>query len=63
MGTTPEPRSRKAIRWLDYGAMAVLAGVVLYRFILPHPVAPVPGHPKVLEGHGKPVLVDLSSTT
>jgi hypothetical protein len=69
MATTPEPRpqgaeprSRKAIRWLDYGAMAALAAVVLYRFVLPHPSLPVPANTVVMAGHGKPILVDLSST-
>jgi hypothetical protein len=59
-----EPKSRRAIRWLDYAAMAALLMVVIYRFFLPHASAPLPAPGTVaVETHGKPVLVDLSSTT
>ena len=58
----PEPTSRKAIRWLDYGAMLLLLCVIIYRFVIPRASAPVPAHTQVLVAHGKPVLVDLSST-
>jgi hypothetical protein len=60
----PEPKSRRAIRWLDYGAMAALVAVIIYRFFLPHPSGPLPAPGTVaVETHGKPVLVDISSTT
>lgn len=64
MSTEPTPqasRSRRWIRVLDYGAMAALAAVVLYRVVLPHPSQPVPSSAHVAT-HGKPVVVDLSST-
>ena len=55
--------SQKIIRWIDWIAMAALAAVVIYRFVLPHPSASVPNPGQVVaETHGKPVLVDLSST-
>ena len=55
--------SQKLIRWVDWIAMAGLAAVVVYRFALPHPTQPLPSPGVVVvETHGKPVLVDLSST-
>lgn len=61
--TPKAPRSRGWIRILDYGAMAALAAVVLYRVVLPHPSEPLPssGAP-IMATHGMPVFVDLSST-
>jgi len=56
-------RSQKLIRYIDWIAMLALAAVVIYRFVLPHPSASVPPPgTAVVETHGKPVLVDLSST-
>ncbi|MDB5099550.1 MAG: hypothetical protein JWM80_3971 [Cyanobacteria bacterium RYN_339] len=55
--------SQKLIRYIDWIAMLVLAAVVFYRFVLPHPSAPLPSPGvHVTETHGKPVLVDISST-
>jgi hypothetical protein len=55
--------SQKAIRYLDWFAMIALAAVVIYKFVLPHPSASLPAAgTHVTETHGKPVLVDLSST-
>jgi hypothetical protein len=56
-------KSQKMIRWLDWIAMLALAAVVIYKFVLPQPSASLPAPGQVVaETHGKPVLVDLSST-
>ena len=62
--TPMEEKPKKKRAWLDYALWAVVAGFVLYRFVIPVPSASL--SPELasarLETDGKPQVVEFTST-
>lgn len=60
----PPKAKQRWIKALEYSVWALVAGLLLYRFVLPHPSAPI--DPKLasarLDTDGAPLMVEFSST-